>query len=203
MIAVESSMPCVQLRGIAIRDEDGRFDGAWVLVAIDAECIRPEDQVPQIMRKTTTKAFDAAVALLDVLTKNYFSSKIHLAAQAEEIAQLEANEKHMEYLLQKTEVLTEILKMMESDVTFAQIMEDILERVGTYMHLSNGSLLKLQVDEEHVEMICEWADKPEHEHMRTYGSLPLAEVPFMTGRPYTISSETDYAKAIFRLFYQV
>lgn len=66
-----------------------------------------------------------------------------------------------------------------------------------------GSLLKLQVDEEHVEMICEWADKPEHEHMRTYGSLPLAEVPFMTGRPYTISSETDYAKAIFRLFYQV
>lgn len=71
----------------------------------------------------------------DVLTKNYFSCKIHLAAQAEEIAQLEANEKHMEYLLQKTEVLTEILKMMESDVTFAQIREDILERVGTYMHL--------------------------------------------------------------------
>lgn len=78
-----------------------------------------------------------------------------------------------------------------------------MERVGTYMHLSNGSLLKLQVDEEHVEMICEWADKPEHERMRTYGSLPLAEVPFMTGRPYTISSETDYAKAIFRLFHQV
>ena len=72
VIAVESSMPCVQLRGIAIRDEDGRFDGAWVLVAIDAECIRPEDQVPQIMRKTTTKAFDAAVALLDVLTKLFF-----------------------------------------------------------------------------------------------------------------------------------
>lgn len=200
VIAVESSMPCVQLRGIAIRDEDGRFDGAWVLVAIDAECIRPEDQVPQIMRKTTTKAFDAAVALLDVLTKNYFSSKIHLAAQAEEIAQLEANEKHMEYLLQKTEVLTEILKMMESDVTFAQIMEDILERVGTYMHLSNGSLLKLQVDEEHVEMICEWADKPEHERMRTYGSLPLAEVPFMTGRPYTISSETIMPKPFLDYF---
>ena len=200
VIAVESSMPCVQLRGIAIRDEDGRFDGAWVLVAIDAECIRPEDQVPQIMRKTTTKAFDAAVALLDVLTKNYFSSKIHLAAQAEEIAQLEANEKHMEYLLQKTEVLTEILKMMESDVTFAQIMEDILERVGTYMHLSNGSLLKLQVDEEHVEMICEWADKPEHERMRTYGSLQLAEVPFMTGRPYTISSETIMPKPFLDYF---
>lgn len=75
MIAVESSMPCVQLRGIAIRDEDGRFDGAWVLVAIDAECIRPEDQVPQIMRKTTTKAFDAAVALLDVLTKIIFPAR--------------------------------------------------------------------------------------------------------------------------------
>lgn len=72
----------------------------------------------------------------------------------------------MGYLLQKTEVLTEILKMMESDVTFAQIMEDILERVGTYMHLSNGCLLKLQADEEYVEMICEWQISQEHECMQ-------------------------------------
>ena len=47
---------------------------------------------------------------------------------------------------------------MISDVTFAQIMEDILERVGTYLSLSNGALLKIQPDEENVEMICEWAD---------------------------------------------
>ena len=89
------------------------------------------------------------------------------------------------------------LKDDESDVTFAQIMEDILERVGTYMHLSNGSLLKLQVDEEHVEMICEWADKPEHERMRTYGSLPLAEVPFMTGRPDTRSRQRRLCQSHF------
>lgn len=200
VIAVEATVPYVQLRGIAIRGEENRFYGAWVLVAIDETMLGAEDEVPVGIRRTTAKAFDAAVALLDVLTRNYFSNKIHLVAQAEEIAQLEANEKHMEYLLQKTEVLTEILKMMESDVTFAQIMEDILERVGTYLSLSNAALLKVQPDEENVEMICEWADEKSHAYMRDFGIVPKVDIPFMTGRPYTISSETIMPKPFMDFF---
>ena len=200
VIAVEATVPYVQLRGIAIRGEENRFYGAWVLVAIDETMLSAEDEVPAGIRRTTAKAFDAAVALLDVLTRNYFSNKIHLAAQAEEIAQLEANEKHMQYLLQKTEVLTEILKMMESDVTFAQIMEDILERVGTYLSLSNAALLRVQSDEKNVEMICEWADEKSHAYMRDFGIVPKADIPFMTGRPYTISSETIMPKPFMDFF---
>ena len=106
----------------------------------------------------------------------------------------------MQYLLQKTEVLTEILKMMESDVTFAQIMEDILERVGTYLSLSNAALLRVQSDEKNVEMICEWADEKSHAYMRDFGIVPKADIPFMTGRPYTISSETIMPKPFMDFF---
>ncbi len=126
--------------------------------------------MPQIMRKTTTKAFDAAGGTFGCADKKLFSSQIICCAGRGD-RPVRSKRKAHGVSFAKDRGADRDLKMMESDVTFAQIMEDILERVGTYMHLSNGSLLKLQVDEEPVEMICEWADKPEHEHMRTYGSL--------------------------------
>lgn len=190
VIALEPPKPYLLMRGVAIRGESNRFEGAWLLLGIDREAVTEEDQLSPHLVTTTVEDFDAAVGLLEILTRNYFHGRIRLALQNKEIASLEENERHMEYLLQKTEVLTEILKMMESDVTFAQVAEEILERAGSYLGISAASLLKLQSDDLHVEMICEWADEPRHAKMADYGILPTSEVPFFTGRPYTISSDT-------------
>lgn len=190
VIALSTQEPYLLLRGVAIRGREHHFSGAWLVAAIDETAVTEKVQIPASVQRTDVVSFDHAVALLEILTRNYFSNKIRLAFQAQEIVELEQNERHMEYLLQKTEVMTEILKMMESDVTFAQVAEDILAEVGIYLKISNACLLKLQTDQDTVEMICEWRDNEEHGIMAEFGTLSKSEIPFMTGRPYTISSDT-------------
>ncbi len=200
IIAVASDYPCVQLRGVAIRDAKKRFDGAWILVGVAEDLIGEEDDIPLFVRKTDSATFESSVSLLDVLTRNYFSNKLRLASQAEEILQLEENEKHMEYLLQKTEVLTEILKMMESDETFVRICENVLRATGEYMHLSNACLLKADSSNEWMEMTSEWADDAGHARIADFGRVAISDIPFMTGRPYTISADTIMPKPFMDYF---
>ncbi|MDD6193304.1 MAG: bifunctional diguanylate cyclase/phosphodiesterase [Lachnospiraceae bacterium] len=190
VIAMPTNSPFFMLRGVAIRGEGYRFMGAWMVLGIDAEQVPEDAYIPRSVMTTTREALDKAIALLEVLTNTYFTNKSQLAILEEDLIAMEKEERRMEYLLQKTEVLTEILKFMESEEPFAQVIDDILSETGKYLGNSNCELLKITPDEETVELVCEWADTEEHLIGERIKGMKQSDFPFMTGRTYTISSDT-------------
>lgn len=190
VIALPSEVPYFLVRGVAIRGEDHRFIGAWMVLGIDSEQVPEDEYIPRVVMTTTGEAFDKSIALLEVLTNTYFTNKSQLSILVDDLHAIEEEEQQMEYLLQKTEVLTEILKLMESEDSFADVIQGILSETGRYLRTSNCGLLKVAMDDETVELVSEWADRDEHKMGRRCQGLTKSEIPFMTGRTYTISSDT-------------
>ena len=190
VIAIPTKHPYLMLRGVAIRGDEHRFLGAWMVLGIDAEAVPEDEFIPRVIMTTTGEALDKAMALLEVLTNTYFTNKCQLVILAEDLCAMEKEEQRMEYLLQKTEVLTEILKYMESEDPFSQVIDAILSETGKYLGNSNCGLLKVGPDDETVELVCEWADREEHRIGERLKGVKKSDIPFMTGRTYTISSDT-------------
>lgn len=200
IVAVSPECPYIMVRGVAIRGALGRLAGAWLVFGVDEEKIPEDVFVSSAIHRTTEKGFDASIALLDILTSNYFANKNRMLSLAEDISTIEKEEKRMEYLLQKTEVLTEILKMMESDQSFSEVVESILAEAGKYMMLSECCLLKIDTDDTTVLTVAEWAGEESHALKDKMDGLSKEELPFATGRPYTISSDTSMPAPFIEFF---
>lgn len=190
IVAIPTKMPYFLMRGVAIRAEENHFIGAWMVVGIAKEQYSEDEYLPRTVLTTTEEDFDKSVALLEILTNTYFKNKSQLSILVDDLHAIEEEEQRMEYLLQKTEVLTDILKMMESEDSFSRVIGDILAETGKYLGTSNCALLKVGADDETVEFVSEWADVEEHKLCGRSENLTKSQVPFMTGRAYTISSDT-------------
>lgn len=57
--------------------------------------------------------------------------------------------------LQRTEVMTSIVKMLESENGFSKIADEILTDVCNYLKISNAALLRINRDGETADMISE------------------------------------------------
>lgn len=190
ILAYGTENPYVMMRAVAIRRENNYLLGAWLVIGIDSDKLPEDSFVPSAIQRTTRDDFEKTIALLEVLTDSYFSNKNQLKNMSEDIAVWEEEEKHMEYLLQRTEILTDILKMMESNDSFSEVTADILAKTGKYIGVSNCHLLKLDVDDMGIDLVCEWSKDAAHNLSGRFESVKKTDFPFMTGRPYTISSDT-------------
>lgn len=63
----------------------------------------------------------------------------------------------MEAELHRNEVMTSIVKMLESEKSFDTIVNDILKDVCEYMDVCGGALLRADTSEQYLDMICEYA----------------------------------------------
>lgn len=175
-------------RGVAIREAKGKLVGVWLVFGLDADK-QPSDQfIPADIRHTDAQSFDESIRLLEVMTKTYFGEKIRTAELEMGISEMEETRRRMEGSLRKNEVLTEILKMLESENAFAELATEILKAAGSFLDISENALVRMNADHKTVEMVSEWCTNPENSLMEAFAQLPQTELPFLTGRPYTVSS---------------
>ena len=62
----------------------------------------------------------------------------------------------MEYEVKRSEALTSILQMLESEKSFEEVAASILKVIGEFLGVSNVSLSKRDVNGEKVVSILEW-----------------------------------------------
>lgn len=191
VIALTPEEDYLLFRGVAVRGADQQVTGVWLVMGIDEEELPSNTFYSKNLYLTTREQFEYAIGLLELTMKTYFSKQVREVQLMEEVGKLEENRQTIEARLERSEVMTEILKSMEMDQPFDQIAEKILSEVGCHMHLSNCHMLRLRAgeEEEALEVICEWSDLPEHSFFHAYDEETKDQVPFLTGRPYTISSD--------------
>lgn len=188
------------MRGLALRGDSRKVDGIWVMMGIDETQV-PEDYfLPGNLRRTSRQHFDEASELLEVLTEKYMYEMLKAGKLSDNLGQVEHSGKKTEELLRKSETFAEILKSLEDDGEFIQIAEKILAQVREYLGIDRASILRLNVDGETVDMIAQCC-KEEADLAESFQKIPLKEIPFFNGKPYTISSGTESPESFQKYFH--
>lgn len=200
IVARYGTEPYLLYRGVAIRGAKGEFLGAWLCLGIDKGALPGDKILPSGLRYTTLEAFDKSISLIETLTKYYFAEKIKSQALTQQLNEQRDIEHEIKYKLKKNEIMTDILRMMESENSFSMIAEDILKESGKYMDCTNTALLQIADGSISVNMISEWCANEEAAMMPVFHDVSIMELPFMNGKPYTISSDAALPEA-FEIFF--
>ncbi len=203
IISFDTNEPYILLNGVALRDDEGSLLGVMLVFGIAQELVTKDDALFENARTTSYADYGHSVALMEILMAQYFSVRSREDKLESRLEEKELSGDHMKHMLRRNEVVTSILKRMESDNDFAKICEDILGDIGGFMDLTNAYLLRLNPDETTVDMICEWAGVEGRLFMSKFSSMEKESIPFFTGRPYTISDDAilpESFKSYFRTY---
>ncbi len=187
-------------RGVAIRGAEGEFLGVWLCLGINKTDIPSDKILPAGLKYTTLEDFDKSISLIETLTKYYFAEKFKTHALKQQLMEEKDIEHEIKYKLKKNEIMTEILRMMESENSFSQIVDDILKEAGKYIDCTNTALLQINESNISVDMISEWCNDDGLSLIEQFKNIPIVELPFMNGKPYTISSDASLPEA-FEVFF--
>ena len=177
-------------RGVAIRDDEGVVFGVWLCLGIDKEKLPASVELPAGIMTTTPERFDKGIGLLEILSKHYFNEMLRNYGLKQQLIHEKDNENEIENRLKKNQIMVDILRLMESEDSFAKVAESILVLSGKYIECTNMALVQMSVDGQTADMILEWTDT-DKEIKQDFQSISITELPFMNGKPYTISSDAS------------
>lgn len=186
-------------RGVVFRGEKDEIVGTWLCFAVDKEMAPASLEFPNALRTTTKIRFDKAIALLENLSKHYVTEILRNEHLKKRLSQIQSEEKEVENKLIKNELMTEILRLMESDESFTKVADEILAFSGKYIECTNTALLQMSEDGLSADMILEWSEG-EEKLSPAFQKVPIGNLPFMNGKPYTISSDAALPQA-FSIFF--
>ena len=175
----------------------GKTAAIWIVVGI---MDREDADVPSYVMRTTPERYDKSLEFLETLSKQMFAVKMEELMAQEAVLKSRESETQMEAELHRNEVMTSIVKMLESENSFEEIVHDILRECCAYMEISRGALLKENKEHSKIEMICEYAAPGMDSVRGEWSGVPREKMPFFNGKPYMISSNSMMPE-VFRQFF--
>ena len=190
----------VKLCGVSIR-VGGEVAATWIVIGIMEKEAEGMD-VPDCVMRTTPERYYKSLEFLEALSKQLFAVKLEEQIAQEAFIKSRESEAQMEAELHRNEVMTAIVKMLESENAFDEIVDEILKDVCVYLDVSVGALLQEQEDGEHVEMICVYAAADTESKPARWKDVKRDEMPFFNGKPYMISANSMMPDEFHRFFEQ-
>ena len=196
VIEINCEQTLTKMCGVAIRIK-GEIEAIWIAIGIMEES---EEEIPAFMQSTTADCFYKSVEFLDTLSKQLFAVKMDEQMAQEAFMASRASENKMEAELHRSEVMTSIVKMLESEKDFTDIAHEVLEIVVGYLGISDGVLIRENAKGDTVDIVCEY-NKDNEKHIFDHNQ-PIAKslLPFFNGKPYMISSNSMMPEE-FHLFF--
>ena len=179
----------VKLCGVSTRIE-GKTEVIWIAIAILEEKLGEGDELPPYVMRTTEDRFYRSVEFLEMLSKQLFAVKFSELIAQEAMRKSVESEEAIEKELHRSEAMTEVVRMLESDNAFGKLVESVLEETCESLGLAGGFLLRKNKDEDLVDMICEYVADPNDSLMTKFGQKTVEEIPFFDGKSYMISTSS-------------
>lgn len=176
----------IKMSGVSIR-VDGDTAAIWVVIGVIRE--KSGSELPDYIMTTTEESYYKSLGFLEALSKQMFAVKMDELLAQEAFLKSKESEEQMEVELRRNEVMTSIVRMLESEEGFTQIVDNILDEVCDYLKIPAASLIRENHDETY-EMICEYVKEQTASVMETSKQVPKEEIPFFTGKPYLLSSDS-------------
>ncbi len=189
MIEEDLPQPGGKLFSVSTRIE-GKTQIIWCVVAFLSDKAAQEDTVPQYVMRVTEDRLYYALEFLEYMSRMIFAVKMDEMIAQEAMLQSIASKESMEVELHRSETMTQIVTMLESENGFGKIVDDILELVCNFLDVSHGSLIRENADGTTLDMICEYAKTKELSEISEFQRKEKTSVPFFNGKPYMISSDS-------------
>lgn len=196
VIEMNCEQTLTKMCGVAIRIK-GEIEAIWIAIGIMEES---DEEIPAFMQSTTAERFYKSIEFLETLSKQLFAVKLEEQMAQEAFIASRASENKMEAELHRSEVMTSIVKMLESENDFKEIVYEVLETVVGYFEISDGALLRENVKGDTVELVCEYSRENEKSIFHQEQAMAKSLLPFFNGRPYMISSNSMMPEE-FHLFF--
>lgn len=188
---VEEELPQKYMKFCAISTRlEGETQIIWIASAVIREYLEEDMILPEKLVVTTEERFYRSMKFLEFLSKSLFLMRLDEQIAQEALLQSAQSEADIERQLHRSETMTQIVNMLESDNGFGKIVDDILKMVCNCLQISRAALIRENKGEETLDMICEYALQKEWYRISTFQRIPKDSVPFFTGKPYLISSDS-------------
>lgn len=182
----ECGTDLVKLCGVSIKI-GGETAATWIVIGV----MESDDaDVPECVMRTTPERYYKSLEFLETLSKQMFAVKMEELLAQEAFLKSRESEAQMETELHRNEVMTAIVKMLESENGFDKIVDDILKDVCEYLDVSTGFLLREDKSGAHAEMICEYVSADTDSVIESWTMREKAAIPFFNGKPYMISANS-------------
>ena len=196
VIEMNCGQNITRMCGVAVR-VNGEIIAIWVAVGVMENS---DEEIPEYMQCTTPDRFYKSIEFLETLSKQIFSVKQEEQMAQEAFLISRAQEAKMEEQLRRNEVMTSVVKMLESENEFTKIADDILRCVSEYLRISDACLLREVSLCNAVDMICEYSSNQEERLIEAFQNVEKQQLPFFNGKPYMISSNSMMPEE-FRAFF--
>ena len=196
IVEMNCEQTLTKMCGVAIRIK-GEIEAIWIAIGIMEDA---KEEIPVFMQTTTADSFYKSVEFLDTLSKQLFAVKLDEQMAQEAFLASRASENKMEAELHRSEVMTSIVKMLESEKDFKDIVHEILETVVGYFGISDGALLRESTKGDTVDVVCEYSRDNEKSIFDKGHAMAKSLLPFFNGKPYMISSNSMMPEE-FHLFF--
>lgn len=179
----------IKVCGVSTRIE-GKTQVIWVAIGIIGDKVPEDVALPEGIKTTTEERYYRSIELLEVLSRQMFHVKLNeLIAHEAMQKSLEAEELVTEQL-HRSEAMTEIVRMLESDNGFSKIVDDALKETCECLGIAGGCLLKENPDGTSVDMIAEYVSEELDGRIASTQNVPKESFPFFTGKQYWISADS-------------
>ncbi len=205
VVEEEIDEPFLRCCGVAVRVKDS-LAAIWIVIAAiqDVEgsllALSRDARIPEFLTMTTEKQFYRSLEFLETISKQFLTVKLEEVVAQEENKKSTAAREEVEKQLKRNEAVTNIVQMLESENSFAKIVNDILEQAVLYLDLGSASLLRVSRDLTTVDMICEWVGAKGISYLERMQQIPVSSMPFLTGKPYMVSSDSKKPESFEKLF---
>lgn len=190
----------VKLCGVSIK-VGGEVAATWIVIGImEDEAVHAD--VPDCVMKTNPERYYKSLEFLETLSRQLFAVKMEEQIAQEAFIKSRESAAQMEAELHRNEVMTAIVKMLESENAFDAIVDEILKNVCEYLDVATGALLQEKEDAGLVEMICEYVSPGTESARMRWSGVGRDEVPFFNGKPYMISANSMMPDEFHRFFEQ-
>lgn len=196
VVEMNCQQTLTKMCGVAIRIE-GEIEAIWIAIGVMEDAA---EEIPSYMQVTSEDRFYKSIEFLETLSKQLFAVKLEERMAQEAFLASRASENKMEAELHRSEVMTSIVKMLESENDFTKIVDDVLEIVVEYLGISDGALLRENAKGDMVDLVCEYSKTNEVSVFDQSQGIAKALVPFFNGKPYMISSNSMMPEE-FHLFF--
>lgn len=186
----------IKMCGVSIK-VSGETAATWIVIGVMEQ---EGADVPACVMRTTPERFYKSLEFLETLSKQMFAVKLDELLAQEAFLKSRESEAQMEAELHRNEVMTAIVKMLESENGFDKIVDDILKDVCEYLDVSTGALLREDKSGDKIEMICEYVMPGTESVIARWNQVAREKVPFFNGKPYMISANSMMPDQFHRFF---
>ena len=199
MLEQQVGQACIKMCSIATRLEE-KVEVIWVVIGILRDAVPEGVELPEYMMTTTEKSFYASTEFLASLSAQLFEVKINQLIAQDAMKKSLESENEMKHQLHRSQAMTEVVRMLESDEGFSELTVDILRETCESLDLSGGFLIRENVDHKTTDMICDYVKNKEDSLISGFQKKEKVQLPFFNGKPYMISSDSMMPEAFERFF---